>query len=151
MIDAVGKPPAGYYIFASGAYDECFAIGYIDYCSGFATLTATPLTWLFGMCAFVPSDCDSTNVTIAINSSIIMYPNSSTISCDKSTKPPYNVGAIIMITVCFIFVSLVSTSTILDWMAIFLKQSTVQRIFGEGKKASDRNSEHTPLRESHCN
>ena len=75
--------------------------------------------------------------------------NSSThISCLSTRKPPYyyNGGAIIMILVCFIFVTLIITATIFDFVVQLLQTITsgVESVHIYGGWSSN-SSEKTPL------
>ena len=125
MIDAMGKIGAGYIegnSYASGAYDECFAIGpgYTEYCIGDVSLkipqSPVPLTWKYAMC--VPRGCTPEDISYAVGVVTFGVAESpaSTVSCASTKRPPFNTGAIIMIIVCFIFVILVAAATLADFV-----------------------------------
>ena len=144
MVDAMGKIGAGVLdgnFYASGAYDECLNIGPGDteYCTGYVSLikgVTTPMTWVYSMC--VPKGCTTYDIMIAIleGTDAYVYTEPTLITCVSTKKPPYSAGAIVMITVCFIFVVLVIAATIFDY---------VLQLLQEPQKDSATISEKTPL------
>ena len=148
MIDAMGKIGPGFMegnTYASGAYDECFDIGpgYAEYCIGDVTLEVpvklpVPLTWSFGMC--VPQGCTPEDVAYAV--SVVTFgvanANVSTISCYSTKKPQFNVGAIIMIIVCFLIGIIVMAATAFDY---FWQQASKEEKSGPIQNGSEK----TPL------
>ena len=126
MIDAMGKPGAGYFegnIYASGAYDECLDIGpgESEYCVGDVALNASdiespvPLSWKFGMC--VPHGCTPGDIALAVDevTNGLLNANASKLSCVSTRKPPFTAGAIIMIIACFLLVVLVCAASVFDF------------------------------------
>ena len=128
MLDAMGKIGAGYKdgnIFATGSYDECLDIGSGDteYCTGYVTLLKvlgiklkTPMTWIYSMC--VPKGCTTDDIAIAVytGTATSVFSDPTRTTCVSTRKPPYTAGAIIMIIICFIFVILVMTATVVDFV-----------------------------------
>ena len=117
MVDANGKQGSGVLegnFFAFGAYDECLDIGPGDteYC--LIVDDTHPIPWVFGMC--VPKGCTTEDVAsnVAVVTGGLVNANSSLISCVSTRKPPFNAGAIIVIVVCLIFVTLVMVATLFD-------------------------------------
>ena len=132
MIDAMGKIGPGYIegnIYANGAYDECLDND-MEYCVGYLTLLITkPIpypTWRYDMC--VPRGCTPNDIMVAVytGSNGLAFANSSTISCVSTRKPAYNAGAIIMILVCSIFVTLVMAATVFDFVLQLLQTITTE-------------------------
>ena len=126
MLDATGKIGAGYEegnYYASGSYDECFDIGPGDteYCTGYMYVGINikffkPLTWVYSMC--VPKGCTTVDIAIAIldgtDAHVLSDPTKTT--CVSTKNPPFNAGAIVMITVCFLFGFLVMAATVIDFI-----------------------------------
>ena len=132
LIDATGKVPAGLFqgnIYADGAYDECFSFVNTSYCLGFVNISISLpksvhlpvpfLGWKFGMC--VPKGCTGRDIAKVVNSTIILIANETQIACTSTKRPPYNAGAIIMITVCCLFAALVVISSTMHCMSMLFK------------------------------
>ena len=147
MIDAMGKPGAGYFdgnFYASGAYDECLDIGPGDaeYCTGTLNLTSKklPLAWSYSFC--VPHGCTPEDIAIAV--SVVTFGltvvNASQTRCMSTRKPPFTAGAIVMIFVCFLFACLVMGATLLD----YIWQNLTKNEKYESRQIQDK-SEETPL------
>ena len=136
-IDAMGKPGAdllyGGFVFMAGSFDECLNIGErVKFWSAPITAyivvkpppnpTFVPIGIRFGMC--VPVSCDSEDFQYFINQSnafILKYEPTFFLGGDfsqvvetKSRTTPLTTGAIIMITVCCIFLALAIFGTVAD-------------------------------------
>ena len=124
MIDAMGKIGAGVIdgnVYANGAYDECLNIGPGDteYCTGYVSLikeVTAPITWIYSMC--VPKGCTTVDIMIAVleGTDAYVFSDPASTFCVSTRKPPYSAGAIVMITICFIFVFLVLLGTVYDYV-----------------------------------
>ena len=156
MIDAIGKIGPGYEqgnTYASGAYDECFNIGpgYTQYCTGYVLLykgVPTPMTWVFGMC--VPQGCTTYDIMVSVltatNGYAISDPNPANSNCVSTRTPPYNAGAIVMITVCCLFAALVMAGTAFDFVTQRLQNVTYNtKQLPVNADVSSFKSENTPL------
>ena len=117
LLDATGKLGAGV---LSGnfhlvpAFDQCFQYNYTSFCSGsirFAFLPPTsPIVFSVGLC--VPKYCNSADVTTVIKSTNILEVDD--MKCTDRKRLAYTPGAIIMIVVCAIFLSLIAMGTSVD-------------------------------------
>ena len=131
MVDAMGKIGAGVLdgnIYANGAYDECLNIGPGDteYCTGSVSLikgVTSPMTLVYSMC--VPKGCTTYDIMIALleGTDAYLFSNPTSTTCVSTKNPPYNAGAIVMITVCFVFVVLVIAATAFDYVVQLLQES----------------------------
>ena len=145
VIDAMGKPGAdllyGGFTFMAGSFDECLNIGErVKFWSAPITAyivvkpppnpTLVPIGIRYGMC--VPVSCDSEDFQYFINQSnafILQYEQTFFLEGDfsqvvetKSRTTPLTTGAIIMITVCCIFLALAIFGTVADVGVKILKE-----------------------------
>lgn len=163
LVDATGKVPAGLFqgnVFADGAYDECFSMPSTSYCTGFVNISTTvvpipspiPLGWKFGMC--VPKGCTQMDIAKTVNATVVLVANGSEIACASSKRPPYNAGAIVMITVCCLLVALAVVGSLIHCIVILLKDGLEQFVDDPAYTPANHNqdkelsvSEKTPLLE----
>ena len=148
MIDAMGKPGAGYFdgnMFAPGSFDECLDTGpgYAEYCIGPVKFNSKkiPLMWYYGVC--VPHGCTLEDVVLAVSEVTFGQAalNASLTNCVSNKKPPFTAGAIVMIFVCFLFACLVMGATLFDYVwQNFMKKNEKY----ESHQIQDK-SEKTPL------
>ena len=162
MVDAMGKIGPGYLdgnFIASGSYDECLNIGPGDaeYCTGDLSLTinstavsptALTLTWHYGMC--VPRGCTPEDIVLGVETVTfgVIKTSAESMYCVSYRRRPFNAGAIIMIIVCFVFVTLVVGASAFD-----ILQQRVSTTIGHDKihEDVDRSSLQTQVRRSRKN
>ena len=122
MVDSTGKVPAGLFqgnIYADGAYDECFSLDNTAYCTGMVNITEE-IGWKFGMC--VPRGCNGKDIAIVVNATGVLASNEQTSYCLNTKSPPFNAGAIIMITVCCLFGLMVILGSLMHCIFIYRRE-----------------------------
>ena len=126
MIDAFGKLEPGYLMgngYSYGSYDECLGINMTQYC--LATLVYTSglgesipsVRYELGMC--LPQGCNKTDIEVMVNATQY-FSLVGNVSCEVQKQSLYNIGAKVMIVVCFLFVLLVAIGTITDLLVTSL-------------------------------
>lgn len=119
LLDATGKVGAG--ILAGNlhlvpAFDECFQLNYTSFCTGAVRLSFlppySPIVFSAGLC--VPKYCNSTDIALVLNSMEVFVVDEHSMGCADRRQPPYTPGAIIMIAVSFLFLSLIVAGTVID-------------------------------------
>lgn len=127
-IDAFGKLGAGYFqgnIYALGSYDECLAIDNTHYCLADLVMSTQPPTnpqIHYALC--LPRACSEDDIARSfksVNSRLETFGITnelSSVTCESENKPPYSAGAMVMLSVCSLFVLMViGGSTVhLGWL-----------------------------------
>ena len=167
-VDALGKPgPNLLYgnLHFVGSFDECMDIGegYTQFCvtSMNITLTFDPnITLLpFSLDICVPQSCNVTDLFYFIyeaNTYLhthiplfelfeIVLVNPDGIVCEDSRSIPYNTGAIIMITVCVIFLLLAIIGSVVDFGIRSLREVLSKPELSFIFKRNAYNTEDVPL------
>ena len=122
LLDSAGKQGAGLLggnVILNGAYDECFNKNFTGYCvAEKVSLNNIPanievalgsIMWTVGLC--VPKHCGGTDIGLLINSTKYLKAGVDSVTCTDTKGTEYNVGAVIMICVCIVFLLLVLLGT----------------------------------------
>ena len=167
-IDALGKPGSEIlygHLQMYGAFDECLNIGeeYVKYwavpLNVSVLLGPTPLVLplRLGMC--VPVSCNMTDLHFFVNESnnylqqniypfVLLTTDADEVVTTTSRTVPLGAGAIVMVTVCSIFLFLAAVGTLLDVGVRIL--SFVLTKLSKDCPNYDTRSERAPLLGRHC-
>ena len=144
LVDATGKLGANLMtgnVLMNGAFDECFNHNFTLFCLALnvnvtSKFIRTPpsLSFVIGLC--VPRYCTGADVALAINSTEILVASQATITCTNSKMPHMSAGAIVMVAVTTIFLTLVVSGTILDRLLseVSCKKDSTDSINGAEEK-----------------
>ena len=130
IVDASGKPGAGILsgnTIMAAAFDECFSYNHTGYClaNNVYLHKIYSIPWKIGLC--VPKYCTNTDIAFLINATGELWVNESTVMCSNSKTPGYSPGAIVMITISFVFAALVLVATVIDAVATELSKLSCKR------------------------
>ena len=144
LVDVTGKLGANLMtgnVPMNGAFDECFDHNFTSFCLAlninvtFKFIRTPPsLSFVIGLC--VPRYCTGADVALAINFTEILVASQATITCTNSKMPHMSAGAIVMVAVTMIFLTLVVSGTILDRLLseVSCKKDSTDSINGAEEK-----------------
>ena len=142
-IDASGKPGAGILegnLYAYGSYDECLETDHTQYCIASLSYSQHVFQPIYKLGVCVPQECSNNDVVLTAKNLIAafgqdgvipnmdMSSNANEVHCETEHYPPYTTGAVIMILICYIFISAAVVGTVVDGLSQTLHIHTLQAI-----------------------